>query len=191
VIAATVAGVSDRIRTSPSDLSPSARTEDKTNKADPENPTPPSAPPLALTAEEPRRVLHARARSPSRHTSALATSPAPSAAARAVAAHVKSTPGLRARAIGGAKGGSPRCSKMATLRAAPRGLLAVVVTLGQRPLAARYERRGDVGLLRHPLLLLLLGARQRRLRPSSRRRSARHHGRAKRGAQPEHARQAL
>jgi hypothetical protein len=52
--------------------------------------------------------------SSSRHTSALATSPAPSAAARAVAVHVKSKPGLRARAIGGANGGSPRCARRAT-----------------------------------------------------------------------------
>ena len=40
---------------------------------------------------------------------------APSAAARAVAGHVQSKPGLRARAIGGANGGSPRCARMATI----------------------------------------------------------------------------
>jgi hypothetical protein len=39
---------------------------------------------------------------------------APSAATRAVAAHVISTLGLRARASGGANGGSPRCARMAT-----------------------------------------------------------------------------
>ncbi|MFS8067120.1 MAG: hypothetical protein ACMG6S_12180 [Byssovorax sp.] len=49
----------------------------------------------------------------SRHTFALATS-SRLRPARAVAVHVKSKPGLRARAIGGANGGSPRCARMAT-----------------------------------------------------------------------------
>jgi hypothetical protein len=84
-------------------------------KADPATPTLPRPPRRRAgdgrTAPPSPRTSRT---SSSRHTSALATSPAPSAAARAVAAHVKSKPGLRARAIGGASVGSPRCAKMAT-----------------------------------------------------------------------------
>ena len=76
----------------------------------PQGGTLPRPPPLApatgkITPAGPR-ISRA---SSSRHTFALATSPAPSAPARAAAAHVKSKRGLRARAIGGANGGSPRC----------------------------------------------------------------------------------
>ena len=87
----------------------------KTKKPDPAR-QPLPRPPRRRVGERkttPPRPKYSRASS-SGHTSALATSPAPSAPARAVAVHESSNAGLRARATGGANGGSPRCARRAT-----------------------------------------------------------------------------